>query len=73
MLLRIDDATVINIQNALRLYVSESTNGYAPRCETLDNVYTIKECKRRSRGLKPPASFICMKSCGLKFLRYNYQ
>ena len=46
MLIKIDDATAINMQHAVRLYVSESVNGYEVSCVTLYNVYTIKKCEK---------------------------
>lgn len=52
MLIRISDANVINMNHAVRLYVSESVNGYKVRCVTLYNVYTIKKCETREEAIK---------------------
>ena len=52
VLIKIDDATAINMQHAVRLYVSESVNGYEGSCVTLYNVYTIKKCETREEAIK---------------------
>ena len=52
MLIKIDDATAINRQHAVRLYVSESVNGYELSCVTLYTVYTIKKCETREEAIK---------------------
>lgn len=51
MLIRIDDTTVININHAVRLYVSELENEYEVSCVTLYNVYIIKKCATRAEAV----------------------
>lgn len=44
MLIKIKRTEAINIQQATRLYVDSTFYGYGVLCETLDHLYTIKEC-----------------------------
>lgn len=44
MLIRIKETEAVNVQQATRLYVDATFNGYGVVCETLDHLYTIKEC-----------------------------
>lgn len=52
MLIKIKETEIVNVQQATRLYIDYTFNGYGVVCEMLDHLYTIKECTTLVEAVK---------------------